>query len=146
MERGYFRDRQARWPHSTPLLLPESMLEPPSHGDVSHGMCDTAQLQEHLGSAGSAARCKEDGLKGTQCRSPGSTSAGWATHKFACWQSRGGLVVIVHLSTRITKDFWSCEPAIPLQHSKRPRTPNLSKICSSDCFLRVPVKGTEICQ
>ena len=27
-----------------------------------------------------------------------------------------------------------CETFFPLQHSKTPRTPNLSKICPSDCF------------
>ena len=28
----------------------------------------------------------------------------------------------------------ACEPFFPLQHSKTPRTPNLSKICPDDCF------------
>ena len=30
--------------------------------------------------------------------------------------------------------FWACEPFSPLQPSKTPETPNLSKICPSDCF------------
>ena len=29
---------------------------------------------------------------------------------------------------------YSCEPFSPLQHSKTPRTPNLSKVCPDDCF------------
>ena len=29
---------------------------------------------------------------------------------------------------------WRCEPFSPLQPSKTPETPNLSKICPSDCF------------
>ena len=38
---------------------------------------------------------------------------------------------------------WICEPFSPLQPSKTPETPNLSKICPSNCF-GVPVRGTEI--
>ena len=37
----------------------------------------------------------------------------------------------------ITERFFrnsSCEPFFPLQHSKTPRNPNLSKICPDDCF------------
>ena len=35
---------------------------------------------------------------------------------------------------RTLSDTQCCEPFFPLQHSKTPRTPNLSKICPSDCF------------
>ena len=36
-----------------------------------------------------------------------------------------------------------CEPFSPLQPSKTPKTPNLSKICPGNCW-GVPVRGTEI--
>ena len=32
--------------------------------------------------------------------------------------------------------FMRCEPSGPLQHSKMPRTPHLSKICPDNCFSR----------
>ena len=35
----------------------------------------------------------------------------------------------------------SCEPSSPLQHSKKPRTPNLSKNCPNDCFSGFQSKG-----
>ena len=41
---------------------------------------------------------------------------------------------------------WGCEPFFPLQRSKTPRTPNLSKICPDDCFSGFQSGGTQICQ
>ena len=38
---------------------------------------------------------------------------------------------------------WNCEPFFPLQHSKAPRTLNLSKICPSDCFWESQSGGLE---
>ena len=37
-----------------------------------------------------------------------------------------------------------CEPFFPLQHSKTPRTPNLSKICPGDCLWRFEFGGLEL--
>ena len=39
-----------------------------------------------------------------------------------------------------------CEPFFPLQHSKTPRTPNLSKICPDDCFSGFPSGGRKFVQ
>ena len=39
-----------------------------------------------------------------------------------------------------------CEPSGPLQHSKMPRTPNLSKTCPDDWFSGSQIRGTQICQ
>ena len=55
---------------------------------------------------------------------------------WVCWASKDlgihvfyvGLYFLVRLPTDC------CETFFPLQHSKTPRTPNLSKICPSDCF------------
>ena len=50
-------------------------------------------------------------------------------------QSRTRLRIVASIA------FWfracnNCKPSGPLQHSKMPRTPNLSKICPDDCFAR----------
>ena len=45
------------------------------------------------------------------------------------------LVEIWEKRKPINKNPESCEPFFPLQHSKTPRTPNLSKISPDDCFL-----------
>ena len=35
---------------------------------------------------------------------------------------------------KVALDILNCETSHPLQHSKMPRTPNLSKMCPDDCF------------
>ena len=43
----------------------------------------------------------------------------------------------------VTKNAYDCEPFSPSQRSKTPRTPNLFKICPSDCFSGFRSRGVK---
>ena len=52
-----------------------------------------------------------------------------------CWLGKGGVKGRENCEQKFCEQTGvSCETFFHLQHPKTPRTPNLSKICPSDCF------------
>ena len=100
-------------------------------------------LKDYLGSWGEM----RGSVDAEICDSPMPRSTG---QRNTIYRRRNGVQhlhdsTIVHWSSQMAKQRRTiiCEPWFPLQHSKMPRTLNLSRICPRDCFWGFQSGGLE---